>query len=109
MDYEQVRKTKAYKDLKKNLIDKLERSGNDQPCFEDLVDTYMSMYITTVMCKDDIKQRGLNVTSYGSTGQLITKKNDSIDTLLKTNQQMIKLLDKLGIEPDAAIEDDEEM
>ena len=43
-------------------------------------------------------------TQYGS------KKNDSVDQILKTNQQMIKLLDKLGIQPDAGMDlDDEDM
>ena len=36
-------------------------------------------------------------------------KNDSVDMMLKTNAQLLKLLDALGVKPDAVVEDDEEL
>lgn len=107
---ERIKRTKEYKQIRESLIEQLERSGNDTPHFLNLVEDYMSMYITKELCKADISARGINITSIGSTGQTVTKKNDSIDSSLKINQQMIKLLDKLGIQPDAGMDlDDEEM
>ena len=106
---EQIRRTKKYKQVKSSIIDQLERSGNNTEYYLSLVEDYMNMYVTKEMCTADIAERGLNITSTGSTGQLITKKNDSIDCLLRTNQQMIKLLRTLGIKPDADYCDDEEM
>ena len=110
LDAATVRKRKEFKTIRRDLIDRLERSGNDASYFLNLVEDYMTMYVTKELCKVDINERGVTVTSTGSTGQLITKKNDSVDQILKTNQQMIKLLDKLGISPDTGIGDlDEEM
>ena len=105
-----IKLTKEYKAIRTSLIDQLERSGNDSPHFLNLVEDYMAMYVTKEMCQADIAERGITITSVGSAGQLVTKKNDSIDSALKINQQMIKLLDKLGIQPDASVDtDDEEM
>ena len=106
---EQIRRTKKYKQVRNSIIDRLERSGNNTEYYLNLVEDYMNMYVTKEMCSADIAERGLNITSIGSTGQLITKKNDSIDCLLRTNQQMIKLLKMLRIEPNSSYEDDEEM
>lgn len=109
-EVERIKRTKEYKQIRESLIDQLERSGNDTPHFLNLVEDYMSMYITKELCKADIAERGINITSIGSTGQTVTKKNDSIDSSLKINQQMIKLLDKLGIQPDAGMDGlDEDM
>ena len=109
-DVDRIKRTKEYRSIRTSLIDQLERSGNDLPHFLNMVEDYMSMYVTKELCKADIADRGISVTSIGSTGQLVTKKNDSADLLLKTNQQMIKLLDMLGIKPDAGLgTEDEEM
>ncbi len=106
---EQIRRTKKYKQVRNSIINRLERSGNNTEYYLNLVEDYMNMYVTKEMCSADIAERGLNITSIGSTGQLITKKNDSIDCLLRTNQQMIKLLRTLGISPETDYCDDEEM
>lgn len=105
---ERIRRTKRYKEIKASLLDQLERSGNDAPYFLDLVDDYMKMYVTKELCAADIEARGVTVIGIGSTGQKTAKRNDSADQLLRTNQQMIKLLDMLGIKPVEAAEEDEE-
>ena len=92
-----IRLSKQYKEIKASLLEQLERSGNDTPYFNDLVEDYMKMYETKEKCAADIQERGITIHSVGSQGQDITKKNDSVDMLLKTNQQMIKLLDMLNI------------
>ena len=107
---EEIKKTDTYKSIRSSLIDQLERSGCDTPHFLDLVEDYMSMYVTKELCKEDIAKRGINITSTGSMGQEVTKKNDSVDASLKVNQQMLKLLDMLRITPDSIVGlDDEEM
>ena len=110
IDVEKIKRTKEYRTIRSSLKDQLERSGNDLPHFLSMIEDYMGMYITKELCKADITERGVSVTSIGSTGQYVTKKNESVDLLLKTNQQMIKLLDMLGIKPGAGPgADDEEM
>lgn len=107
---EKIKKTKAYKTIRKSLLDQLERGGNDLPHFIDLVEDYMKMYVIKEMANDDILERGTYVEWRNSETQYGSKKNDSVDQILKTNQQMIKLLDKLGISPDAGMDDmDEDM
>lgn len=107
---ESIKKTKAYRTIRDSLIDQLQRGGNDRPHFTDLVDDYMKLYVIKEMANADILERGTYVEYRNSETQYGSKKNDSVDQFLKTNQQMIKLLDKLGISPDAGVDDlDEEM
>lgn len=105
----QIMRSGAYRKIKKSLLEQLARSGNDDPHFSDMVEDYMKMYVTKELCNRDIEQRGVNVTSIGSKGQTVVHKNDSVDMMLKTNAQMLKLLDALGVKPDAVVEDDEEL
>ena len=109
MTVDSIKRTKVFRTMRSSLIDRLERSGNDTPYYLDLVNDYMNMYITKELCNHDIADRGVSITSVGSTGQLITKKNESVNLLLRTNQQMIKLLDMLGIKPETGYEDDGEL
>ena len=107
---DKIKKTKAYKSIRKSLLDQLERGGNDLPHFKDLVEDYMKMYIIKELASHDVQTRGTFVEWSNSETQYGSKKNDSVDQVLKTNQQMIKLLDMLGIKPDAGLGmDDEEM
>ena len=107
---EKIKKTKAYRSIRKSLLDQLERGGNDVPHFIDVVEDYMKMYIIKELASYDVQTRGTFVEWSNSETQYGSKKNDSVDQVLKTNQQMIKLLDMLGIKPDAGLgAEDEEM
>ena len=106
---DKIKKTKAYKMIRQSLLDQLERGGNDLPHFKDLVGDYMKMYVIKELANADIQERGTFVAWQNSETQYGSKKNDSVDQVLKTNQQMIKLLDMLGVKPDAGFADDEEM
>lgn len=106
---ESIKRTRAYKKIKISLVDQLERSGNDTPFFLDLVDDYMKMYIVKELANADILENGVSVEWRNSETQYGRKKNDSVDQILKTNQQMIKLLDMLGIKPEDGAPDDEEL
>lgn len=107
-DFERISRTKKYKTLRASLIEQLERGGNDTPHFLDLVEDYMKMYVAKELCGDDIKAKGVSITSIGSTGQTTIKKNESVDLLIRTNAQMLKVLDKLGIATDGEASEDEE-
>lgn len=106
---ESIKRTKAYRTIRASLIDQLERSGNDTSFFLDLVDDYMKMYIIKELANADIMENGVSVEYRNSETQYGRKKNDSVDQILKTNQQMIKLLDMLGIKPEEGIEDEEDL
>ena len=109
-DVEKIKKTKTYREIRRSLLDQLERGGNDTPHFVDLVEDYMKMYVVKELANKDVQTRGTSIEWYNSETQHGFKKNDSVDQILKTNQQMIKLLDMLGIQPSNGGDvDDEEL
>ncbi|MEI4618527.1 P27 family phage terminase small subunit, partial [Bacillus cereus] len=58
-----------------------------------LVEDYMAMWDIKNNLITDIKERGVSV--LGANGFM--KKNDSINELNKTNTQMLKILNELGL------------
>lgn len=107
MDTKKVTKT----EIKTDLLDQLDRNGATGKYYIDLVDDYMELYDTKKKLIKDIKDRGVVAKYQNSETQWGHKKNDSVDQLLKVNQQMLKLLDALGIKPsqDGDADADEEM
>lgn len=105
---EKIRKSIAYKTIRRSLLDQLERGGNDVPHFKDLVEDYMKMYVIKELASHDVQTRGTFVEWSNSETQYGSKKNDSVDQVLKTNAQMLKLLDMLGIKPDASTAGDDD-
>lgn len=100
-------RTKPYRDIRKDLLDQLERNGTVGEQFRGLVDDYMKMWVIKEQLAADIKERGVLVTAFGPGGREYLKKNDSVDQLPKYNAQMMKLLNEIGIKPDQyAGEDD---
>jgi len=90
-----VKKTK----IKTDLLDQLERNGTVGQYYIDLVNDYMELWDTKKKLIADIKERGVTVKYQNGENQWGYKKNDSVEQLIKVNQQMLKLLDALGIKP----------
>ena len=100
------KKTKAYRELRKSLLDQLEENGNMKDFFIDLVNDYMSLWVIKNQLNDDIETRGV-VTEYkNGANQYGTKRNDSIADLLKVNSQMLKILQQLEIKATPTITED---
>lgn len=97
--------------VKNDLLQQLASKGLTGEHFTDLVNDYIFFMVAKDQLQDDIDERGVRVEYNNGGGQTGFKKNDSCDLLLKYNQQMIKLLDYLGIKPseniDVGDEDDE--
>lgn len=85
--------------IMQDLLDQLERNGTVGKHYTDLVYDYMDLWETKKKLIADIKERGVRVKYQNSETQWGYKKNDSVDQLIKVNQQMIKLLEALGIKP----------
>lgn len=102
-------KSSKYKKIKKSLLDTLKKSNNFTPYFENLVEDYMSLYETKEQAKAEIEEKGVMVEYQNGKNQSGYKKNDMIEVILKVNAQMIKILDKLGIniDGDLGFDDDE--
>ncbi|HOA30521.1 MAG TPA: P27 family phage terminase small subunit [Clostridia bacterium] len=86
-------------DIKDALLEQLENKGAIESQYIDLVYDYMELHSTKRKLIKDIKERGVAVRYDNGGGQFGYKKNDSVDQLLKVNQQMIKILDYLGLKP----------
>jgi P27 family predicted phage terminase small subunit len=105
-------KSNLYAELKKDLLDQLDRNGTIGKYYIDLVGDYMDMWVTKSLLVDDIQQRGVLVKYDNGGGQKGKKKNDSVEQMIKVNGQMLKLLSELGIKPsqsDGDGNEDEEM
>lgn len=98
-NYRRITRSKLYREIKKDLLDQLERNGTVGKYYTDLVEDYMDMWTTKCLLVEDIKERGVNVPYNNGGGQTGIKKNESVDQRMKINAQMLKLLSELGIKP----------
>lgn len=82
-----------------SLKEQLELADNYNDYTEDLLKDYITMYDTKCMLTQDIEDRGVSLEYDNGGGQKGRKSNPSIDLRNRTNAQMIKLLDALGLKP----------
>jgi hypothetical protein len=94
-----LRQSKAFADVHRDLIDQLERNGTFGDHYQDLVNDYMDMWVTKSLLARDIDEHGIMVTYDNGGGQKGRKKNESVEMRIKINAQMLKLLNELGIKP----------
>jgi phage terminase small subunit len=98
-------------EIKKDLLDQLERNGVHGKYYCDLINDYMALWDIKNKLITDIKKRGVSVYWCNGGGQEGYKKNESIAELNKTNAQMLKILKELGLKATKTevTDDDEEM
>jgi len=99
-------------EIKKDLLDQLERNGVLGKHYLNLIDDYMALWNIKNELIKDIKKRGVSVYWSNGGGQEGYKKNESIAELNKTNAQMLKILSELGLKAEKQERgggDDEEM
>ena len=83
--------------IKKDLLSQLEEKGIHGGMYEDLVDDYMKLWEIKNDLIRDIKLKGVSIKWDNGGGQCGWKKNDSITELNRTNAQMMKILNELGL------------
>lgn len=103
-----LKESEKYEAIRKDLLDQLDRNGIHGKQFKDLVEDYMSLWIVKNLLIDDIKSRGVSIKWNNGGGQNGYKKNDSVGELNKTNAQMLKLLNELGIKATVADSGDDD-
>lgn len=91
--------SEAYREIRKDLLDQLERNGTVGKYYTDLVDDYMSFWVDKQLLIADIQSRGVVVTYNNGGGQSGKKRNDSIADKIKVNAQMLNILNALGVKP----------
>jgi len=94
--------------IKNDLLDQLERNGVYGNFYIDMVNDYMALWEIKNKLIADIKKRGVSVHWNNGGGQEGYKKNDSIAELNKTNGQMLKILNELGIKPSRSDGDEDD-
>ena len=100
--------SEKYDEIRRDLLDQLERNGTCGKYYTDLVDDYMSFWVDKQLLTDDIQARGVVVTYNNGGGQSGKKRNDSIADKIKVNVQMLNILNALGIKPAQADGDDDD-
>lgn len=95
-------------DIKKDILDELERNGIYGNHYLDLVNDYMSLWEIKNKLLRDIKVRGVNIRYQNGESQWGYKKNDSISELNKISAQMLKILSDLGVKTSNFVKDDDE-
>lgn len=106
-----IRKSKAFKKIREDLMCQLIKTGADTPAFENMIDLYMDFYVTTKLCAIDIQNRGVFVEYNNGGGQSGVTDNPSLDKMAKANVQMIKILQylKISVQQSTVGETDDEL
>lgn len=90
------RKKKAFKDLRKAMIEKIASRGLEQTAYIDKVDEYMDFWVRRCELRDDVAARGLTVMD--ERGRM--SENRSVSLEIQVSRQMLALFTALGFKPD---------
>ena len=96
-------------EIKRDLLDQLERADVRGGQYVSLVNDYMALWQIKEMLLADIEKRGVLVESMTGNGFVVTKKNDSVDQVTRISTQMLKVLSEIGIKPGMLGRDEEEL
>lgn len=88
---------KQRKEIHEDLLDQLERNGVYGQHYIDLVNDYMALWDVKNKLINDIREKGVSVKYQNGEHQWGYKKNDSVRELTNVNNQMLRLLDSLGL------------
>jgi P27 family predicted phage terminase small subunit len=86
-------------EIKKDLLDQLERNGYYGEQYVDLVEAYMKLWDTFQKLTKDIEKNGVVRKYTNGENQWGYKKNDSVSERNKTVNQMLKILAELNLKP----------
>lgn len=85
------------KAIKEDLQNQLTVQGKFGKHFDDMVEDYLYLVELKEKLKDDIKMNGIRYKSTGGNGFTTYKANESCERLLKTNAEMLKILQELEL------------
>lgn len=85
------------KNIKESLIEQLGEKGISKNFYLDLINDYMALWVVKQNLIKDIASRGVTIEYKNGENQYGTKQNDSVLNLIKTNNQMLKILSELGL------------
>ena len=91
-----LKASKKYKEINTDLLDMLESQGKTNPTHKNIVDEYMSLWITLQLLKMDIEKLGVSLTYNNGGSQRGRRKNDSVELQIKIGKQMLRLLEYIS-------------
>lgn len=96
-------------EIREDLLEQLRERNVVESHFVDLVNDYMALWDIKNALIDDIKEKGVSVKYQNGANQWGYKKNDSVRELTTVNNQMLKILNDLGLKPSKVeVEQDDE-
>lgn len=108
------RRTKAYRDLKRDMLDDLELRGLVGKQYIDMVEAYMDLWCQRKMLNEDVAKRGVFLEYSNGSSQKGTTENKSIALGIKASSEMRSIFSALGFreqatssKPQSGGEDDE--
>lgn len=94
------KRTAAFKELEKDLLQGLEAAGMDQPRYRDLVEEYMICWVQVKELDEDIQKRGTWV-PYKNGSQTGMTENKSLGTKIRLLKTMDDIFRRLGYQDEA--------
>ena len=91
-----IEQTKAYKTLRKSLLDSLEARGLVEEVYRDKVEEYMALWRQLRALREDIEERGVTVMDE-KRGMLV--ENRSVSLATQVSKQMLAIYTALGLKP----------
>ena len=91
-----IEQTKAYKTLRKSLLDSLEARGLVEEVYRDKVEEYMTLWRQLRELQEDIEERGVTVMDE-KRGMLV--ENRSVSLATQVSKQMLAIYTALGLKP----------
>lgn len=108
------KRTKAYRDLKRDMLDDLESRGLVERQYVDKVEEYMDLWCWLKMLNEDVVTRGVFVEYSNGATQKGTTENKSLSIATRVSSQMLNIWAALGFreqatssKPQSGGEDDE--
>ena len=96
-------------EIREDLLEQVRERNIVESHFVDLVNDYMALWDIKNELIKDIKEKGVSVKYQNGANQWGYKKNDSVRELTTVNNQMLKILNDLGLKPSKIeVEQDEE-
>lgn len=97
-------------EIRTDLKQQLEDMNKYGKFYDDLIEDYIQMVKMKDNLKADIKEKGIRFKVKTGNGFMQVKPNESVQNFLKVNNQMLKILDSLGLKapPESDPGDDED-
>lgn len=94
-------KTKAYRELKQEMLDDLEARGLISLPYVDKVEEYMELWVQLRMLNEDIRERGVSIEYQNGENQKGTTDNKSLGIAIRVSSQMLNIFSALGFREQA--------